>query len=96
MPLSPYALHKLTGELYCQQFTRLYGLETLVLRYFNVFGPCQDPSSLYAAVIHTAWRTKAGYGPYGVAIRGARLVLGTAFDHWYWEIRGKSYCADVR
>lgn len=51
LPLSPYALHKLTGELYCQQFTRLYGLETLVLRYFNVFGPYQDPSSLYAAVI---------------------------------------------
>jgi UDP-glucose 4-epimerase len=50
-PLSPYAVQKYTGELYCQQFARLYSLETVVLRYFNVFGPRQDPASPYAAVI---------------------------------------------
>jgi len=50
-PLSPYALQKLAGELYCQQYTQLYGLETVALRYFNVFGPRQDPASEYAAVI---------------------------------------------
>lgn len=50
-PLSPYALHKLTGEYLCRLFTRLYGLETVALRYFNVFGPRQDPASEYAAVI---------------------------------------------
>lgn len=50
-PLSPYALAKLTGEHYCRLFTQLYALETVVLRYFNVFGPRQDPQSQYAAVI---------------------------------------------
>ena len=50
-PLSPYALQKYTGEVYCQLFYKLYGLETLVLRYFNVFGPYQNPASQYAAVI---------------------------------------------
>ena len=50
-PLSPYAVSKLAGEKYCQVFTRLYGLETVVLRYFNVFGPRQDPASQYSAVI---------------------------------------------
>ncbi len=50
-PLSPYAVTKLTGEYYCQIFPSLYGLETVVLRYFNVFGPRQDPHSQYAAVI---------------------------------------------
>jgi UDP-glucose 4-epimerase len=51
MPLSPYAAAKLAGELYCQAFYRTYGLETVCLRYFNVFGPRQDPSGPYAAVI---------------------------------------------
>ncbi|MFN2578498.1 MAG: SDR family oxidoreductase [Pyrinomonadaceae bacterium] len=50
-PLSPYALAKLVGEYYCQVFTRSYGLETVSLRYFNVFGPRQDPSSQYSGVI---------------------------------------------
>ncbi|MFN3477082.1 MAG: SDR family oxidoreductase [Candidatus Methylomirabilales bacterium] len=50
-PKSPYAVSKLMGEYYCQVFSRLYGLETVSLRYFNVFGPRQDPSSPYAAVI---------------------------------------------
>ena len=50
-PLSPYALQKLVGELYMQMFTSLYGLETVTIRYFNVFGPRQDPSSPYSGVI---------------------------------------------
>ncbi len=50
-PLSPYALQKYASELYCVMFSRLYGLETVVLRYFNVFGPRQDPASFYSAVI---------------------------------------------
>ena len=50
-PLSPYAVAKLVGEYYAQVFTRVYGLETLSLRYFNVFGPRQDPSSHYSGVI---------------------------------------------
>jgi UDP-glucose 4-epimerase len=50
-PLSPYALQKLIGEQYCQIFTRLYGLETVVTRYFNVFGPRQQPGSPYSGVI---------------------------------------------
>src|SRR5437762_8866069 len=50
-PLSPYALQKLVGEQYGQLFTRLYGLETVSIRYFNVFGPRQDPSSPYSGVI---------------------------------------------
>ena len=50
-PLSPYAVTKLAGELYCGVFHRIYGLETFALRYFNVFGPGQSPDSQYAAVI---------------------------------------------
>jgi nucleoside-diphosphate-sugar epimerase len=50
-PLSPYALQKVVGEQYLQMFTRLYGLETVSIRYFNVFGPRQDPGSPYSGVI---------------------------------------------
>ena len=50
-PLSPYALQKLVGEQYMQMFTGLYGLSTVTIRYFNVFGPRQDPSSAYSGVI---------------------------------------------
>lgn len=50
-PLSPYAVAKLVGEYYCQVFTRCYGLETVSLRYFNVFGPRQDPGSQYSGVV---------------------------------------------
>jgi nucleoside-diphosphate-sugar epimerase len=50
-PLSPYAVSKLAGENYCRVFTHVYGLPTVSLRYFNVFGPRQDPTSQYAAVI---------------------------------------------
>lgn len=51
LPISPYGISKLVGEQYCQIFSRLYGLPTVRLRYFNVFGPRQDPLSQYAAVI---------------------------------------------
>jgi nucleoside-diphosphate-sugar epimerase len=50
-PLSPYAVAKLTGEHYCRVFTHVHGLETVILRYFNVFGTRQNPNSQYAAVI---------------------------------------------
>jgi nucleoside-diphosphate-sugar epimerase len=50
-PLSPYAVSKLAAEGYCRAFTQVYGLETVSLRYFNVFGPRQDPHSLYSAVL---------------------------------------------
>lgn len=50
-PLSPYAAAKLAGESYCQAFAESYGLETVVIRYFNVFGPRQDPNGEYSAVI---------------------------------------------
>lgn len=50
-PLSVYAVSKITGEYYCQSFRKTHGLQTVCLRYFNVFGPRQDPSSEYAAVI---------------------------------------------
>lgn len=50
-PLSPYAISKLVGEKYCRVFSQIFGLSTVCLRYFNIFGPRQDPSSQYAAVI---------------------------------------------
>ena len=50
-PISPYAVAKLAAERYCVSFNRVYGLETVALRYFNVFGPRQDPKSQYAAVV---------------------------------------------
>jgi nucleoside-diphosphate-sugar epimerase len=67
-PVSPYALQKLVSEQYCQLFTELYGLETVTTRYFNVFGPRQDPSSAYSGVISlfisamTAGRLPTIYG----------------------------------
>ncbi len=50
-PISPYAVAKLAGEQYMRAFARVYGLETVVLRYFNVFGPFQDPTSHYSGVL---------------------------------------------
>jgi len=67
-PLSPYALQKWVGEHYCKLYHRLYGLETISLRYFNVFGPVQDPHSEYSAVIPkfiTALLTKNPITVYG-------------------------------
>ncbi len=60
-PLSPYAVQKLTGEYYASVFNGLYGLETVCLRYFNVFGPRQDPSSPYSGVI-SIFMTRASAG----------------------------------
>lgn len=51
MPISPYAVSKLAGENYCHVYAKTYGLETVALRYFNVFGPRQNPESVYSAVI---------------------------------------------
>jgi nucleoside-diphosphate-sugar epimerase len=51
LPISPYAVAKLAGEGFCRSFSQVYGLETVALRYFNVFGPRQDPLSEYAAVV---------------------------------------------
>jgi nucleoside-diphosphate-sugar epimerase len=51
LPLSPYALTKLSGEYYCRIFTRLFGLEAVALRFFNIFGPRQDPESPYTGVL---------------------------------------------
>ena len=51
LPISPYAAAKLSGELYCQAFAAMKAVETVTLRYFNVFGPRQDPNSEYSAVI---------------------------------------------
>ncbi|HEX6852048.1 MAG TPA: NAD-dependent epimerase/dehydratase family protein, partial [Candidatus Polarisedimenticolaceae bacterium] len=63
-PISPYGLQKLAGETYCGLFWRLYGLPTVALRYFNVFGPRQDPGSEYSAVIPKFIRAiKAGRVP---------------------------------
>ncbi|CAD6491142.1 MAG: ADP-L-glycero-D-manno-heptose-6-epimerase [Candidatus Argoarchaeum ethanivorans] len=63
-PRSPYAIAKLTGEYYCRVFNEIYGLKTVALRYFNVYGPRQDPSSDYAAVIPKfVNRIMAGRGP---------------------------------
>src|SRR5580698_4317326 len=50
-PISPYAVSKLAGELYMQSFAKVYGLETVVIRYFNVFGPWQDPTSHYSGIL---------------------------------------------
>jgi UDP-N-acetylglucosamine/UDP-N-acetyl-alpha-D-glucosaminouronate 4-epimerase len=62
-PRSPYAIQKYVGELYCRNFYELYGLETVSLRYFNVFGPRQDPNSQYAAVIPKFITALAGSRP---------------------------------
>lgn len=63
-PISPYAVQKLAGELYMISFTRVYGLETVSLRYFNVFGPRQDPTSPYSGVLSVfSSRMLAGESP---------------------------------
>ena len=72
-PLSPYAISKLTGEQLCSVFTRLYGLETVALRYFNVFGPRQDPASAYAAVI-PAFLRALHHGEAAGHLRGWRAI----------------------
>lgn len=65
-PLSPYALQKFVGEQYMTMFTALYGLETVTIRYFNVFGPRQDPSSPYSGVISVFTRALLENGPVNI------------------------------
>ena len=62
-PLSPYALHKYTGEMYCRLFSELYGLGTVSLRYFNVYGPCLDPEGAYARVVGKFFRQRSAGEP---------------------------------
>ena len=66
-PISPYAVAKLAAERFCTSFSRVYSIETVALRYFNVFGPRQDPNSQYAAVvprfISAIAAGRAGHGP---------------------------------
>jgi UDP-N-acetylglucosamine/UDP-N-acetyl-alpha-D-glucosaminouronate 4-epimerase len=62
-PISPYAVAKLAAERFCVSFTRVYGIETVALRYFNVFGPRQDPTSQYAAVVPSFIRAIADGRP---------------------------------
>ncbi len=62
-PKSPYALQKLTGEYYCSVFANCFGLETVALRYFNVYGPRQDPSSPYSGVLSVFCRSILGRQP---------------------------------
>ena len=65
-PVSPYAVSKLAAELYCRVFSRLYGVETVSLRYFNVFGPYQSPESRYAAVIPLFMRAALAGTPFEI------------------------------
>ena len=67
-PISPYAVQKLTGEYYIQTFTEVYGLETVSLRYFNVFGPRQDANSQYSA--------RAGQVHYADATEESPTIFG--------------------
>ena len=62
-PLSPYAVTMVAGESYCKVFHEIYGLPTVSLRYFNVFGPRQDPRSQYAAVIPQFITATLNYSP---------------------------------
>jgi UDP-glucose 4-epimerase len=72
-PISPYAVSKLAAETYCVSFARVYGLETVTLRYFNVFGPGQDPHSQYAAVVPRFLRAVAAGEPVTVYGDGEQL-----------------------
>jgi hypothetical protein len=93
MPRSPYAVAKLAAEGYTRVFAGLYGMRTVSLRYFNVFGPRQDPTSAYAAAIHVATFgqnqltlhvTNLGYVPWDMA-PGAQLLL-----HYRWARHAES------
>jgi nucleoside-diphosphate-sugar epimerase len=103
-PLSPYALQKLVGEQYCRLFTRLYGFETVAIRYFNVFGPRQDPGSPYSGVISLfATALLDGRQPVIYVATGGRIslndllktmnrILGTSLEAVYQSPRA----GDVR
>ncbi len=76
-PLSPYALHKLVGEQYALLFNRLYGLETVALRFFNVFGPRQAPHSQYSGVISLFLAALLAGRPRSTGTEGRRATLRT-------------------
>lgn len=80
-PCSPYAVSKLAGERYCQIFYSVYGLPTVCLRYFNVFGPRQDPTSQYAAVIHSP-------------VHRVDTEWGTANCVWRWDTIARLHLCD--
>jgi UDP-glucose 4-epimerase len=91
-PISPYAVAKLAAERFCVSFTRVYGIETVALRYFNVFGPRQDPTSQYAAVVPRFIRQVADGEP--VTVHGDG---GQSRDFTYVEnvVRGNLLAADA-
>ena len=91
-PISPYAVAKLAAERFCVSFTRIYGIETVALRYFNVFGPRQDPSSQYAAVVPRFIRQVADGEP--VTVHGDG---GQSRDFTYVEnvVRANLLAADA-
>jgi UDP-glucose 4-epimerase len=91
-PISPYAVAKLAAERFCVSFTRVYGIETVALRYFNVFGPRQDPSSQYAAVVPRFIRQVADGEP--VTVHGDG---GQSRDFTYVEnvVRANLLAADA-
>ena len=91
-PISPYAVAKLAAERFCVSFTRVYGIETVALRYFNVFGPRQDPSSQYAAVVPRFIRLVADGEP--VTVHGDG---GQSRDFTYVEnvVRANLLAADA-
>lgn len=69
-PMTPYAIHKMTAEFYCQAFSELYGLETVSLRYFNVYGPYMDPNGAYALVIGKFFNQLSGGLPMTISGNG--------------------------
>ncbi len=91
-PISPYAVAKLAAERFCVSFTRVYGIETVALRYFNVFGPRQDPTSQYAAVVPRFIRQVADGEP--VTVHGDG---GQSRDFTYVEnvVRANLLAADA-
>ena len=91
-PISPYAVAKLAAERFCVSFTRVYGIETVALRYFNVFGPRQDPTSQYAAVVPRFIRLVADGEPVTVPGDG-----GQSRDFTYVEnvVRANLLAADA-
>ena len=85
-PISPYAVAKLAGEQYMQAFTRVYGIETVTLRYFNVSGPFQDPTSHYSGVLAIFCRKMlAGEQPTISGTASRAVILRTSIM-WCTEI----------
>ena len=92
-PLSPYAIGKLAGEMYARAFTQLYGLATVSLRYFNVFGPRQDPTTQYAGVIAKFMSCALEGKPYPVDGDGEQTRDFTYVDN---AVQANLLAADVK